>query len=119
MVGSIVNITDDTWDKVVHTGSSNGVVLVDFTAKWCPPCQQLGPVLEKLCKQEEITLAKYDIDESSSVSDSLRIASIPAVFAYSHGKAISKFAGNLPEASVLDFIRKAVSEHKKNNSIKE
>lgn len=50
--------------------------------RWCNPCQMLTPTLEKLAKQEDIVLAKYDIDESSEMAETHAVNSIPAVFAF-------------------------------------
>lgn len=132
LAGSVTNITDADWDPVVLQGSSKKVVLVDFTAKyerlileltrlrWCNPCQLLTPTLEKLAKQEDITLAKYDIDESSEMAETYGVSSIPAVYAFgeliqfviltfvsANGRAIAKFVGALHESEVQRFIQDA------------
>jgi thiol-disulfide isomerase/thioredoxin len=44
-------------------GSANAVV-VDFSATWCGPCQQIGPVFEKLSMQyPAVKFVKIDVDE--------------------------------------------------------
>jgi thioredoxin 1 len=39
---------------------------VDFTAKWCGPCAQVGPYFEELCALygEKLQFVKIDVDES-------------------------------------------------------
>jgi thiol-disulfide isomerase/thioredoxin len=44
-------------------GSANAVV-VDFSATWCGPCQQIGPIFEKLSLQyPAVKFVKIDVDE--------------------------------------------------------
>ena len=36
-----------------HLTKSDKVVLVNFSAIWCAPCQQLKPILEKVEKEQK------------------------------------------------------------------
>ena len=46
--------------------NSNKLVVVDFFATWCGPCQELSPILVELDKQYngEVQFYKVDVDES-------------------------------------------------------
>ena len=44
---------------------SNKVVLVDFFAQWCGPCQMMAPIVEELIienKDEKVMIGKLNID---------------------------------------------------------
>jgi thioredoxin 1 len=47
-----------------------GVVLVDFYAVWCQPCQALTPILEQVAEKlgDKASIVKIDVDESTDVA---------------------------------------------------
>jgi len=102
-------VTDENFNQDVSQASQHSPIIVDFFAKWCGPCMELGPVLEKMCKEKSIKLAKYDIDESGEKADEYGVSSIPAVYVFSKGKIISKFVGNIPEEELNTFITSALN----------
>ena len=50
-MGNLKEITDDEFETEVV--NADEPVLVDFFATWCPPCQRLLPVLDKLAGEYE------------------------------------------------------------------
>jgi len=98
----------------VLRGSEKNPVVVDFWANWCGPCKTLAPVLEKAIETTgNVTLAKYNIDESSTKADEYKISSIPAVFAFSKGKVIAEFVGAKGPFEVNSFVKKVKEDHSK------
>ena len=60
----IKHITGENFEKEVL--NSDRIVIVDFWATWCGPCQKLTPVLEKIAKEnKDIKIAKADIDNEN------------------------------------------------------
>src|SRR6201995_5636823 len=89
-----------TFAADVLEASKEVPVIVDLWAPWCGPCKQLGPVLEKIVDEAQgaVRLVKVNIDENQEIARSLRVQSIPAVFAFKNGQPVDGFMGALPES---------------------
>ena len=57
------------------------LVLLKSTAKWCGPCQQIQPVLEKLLfkwqQHVPLCLLVFDVDEAPELAEDFKIARLP------------------------------------------
>ena len=82
-----VHVTDATFAADVE--QADGLVLVDFWATWCGPCQIIAPVLEQLASEYagKIKVAKVDVDANQATSMKFNIRSIPAVLFFKGRKA--------------------------------
>src|SRR5262249_19712042 len=56
-------------------GNLDGVVL-DFTARWCGPCQRLSPTVTRL-QDEGYWVRKVDCDSNRDLMRQFRVATIP------------------------------------------
>ena len=75
---------------------ASGIVLIDFYATWCGPCNMLAPVIEELDKQVNIKILKVDVDELGDVAREFRIMSIPTLIVIKDGKMIKREMGYMP-----------------------
>jgi len=106
----VKDISETQFAKEVLEKSSQVTVLVDFTAKWCGPCQILGPILEKLAAeyQGRFILVKVNLDRNPLLVADLGIEAVPTVLAFRNGKLIGRFQGALPETQVRAFIEQVL-----------
>jgi len=71
------------------------LVLVDFTAAWCPPCQMIAPKFAEHAEtvKEYATLVKVDVDENADTSAACGINCMPTFQFYKGGEKIHEIQG--------------------------
>ncbi|WIA33349.1 hypothetical protein OEZ86_006486 [Tetradesmus obliquus] len=93
-------------------GSANAVV-VDFSATWCGPCQQIGPIFEKLSLQyPAVTFVKIDVDECQDVAGECGVRAMPTFQAFFNGAKVDELTGADPgrlQAMIAKLNEKASS----------
>jgi len=77
------------------TIQNNEVVLVDFYADWCGPCQVIKPTLEELDKEFEgkAVIAKVDVDKEGALAANFGIRSIPSLLFFKNGELTQVYNG--------------------------
>lgn len=86
---------------------NNEILIADFFATWCGPCQMFGPVFEKASqeiKDKKIKLVKIDVDEENNLALENNVSSVPTVVAFKNGKEVKRFLGFKPLDQLKDFI---------------
>lgn len=103
-----LELTSESFTKEVL--ESKGLVLVDFWAPWCGPCQMMAPVLDELSVEFEgkIKITKLDVENSGNqpIAAQYEIMSIPALKLFKDGKVIKEFVGFRPK----DALKKELEE---------
>lgn len=76
----------------------DSVVVVDFWAPWCGPCQMLGPMIDKLAQKYEgkAVVGKVNTDEEQELAISHGVMSIPTVIFFKNGKEVARRVGITP-----------------------
>ncbi len=81
------------------------LVLVDFWAEWCAPCQKIAPLIEEIAKQykEKLKVCKLNVEVSPKTASRYQIMSIPTLAIFKDGRIIETIVG---------VVRKSLIEEK-------
>lgn len=75
--------------------SKEGVVLIDFWAEWCGPCQTMLPILDQFSEQmgDKMTVGKINVDENPEIAGQFRVMSIPTLIVLKDGEMVEQMVG--------------------------
>eukprot|EP01040_Poterioochromonas_malhamensis_P010375 gene10375-11291_t len=104
--GHLGYLTNDMdWNKLIK---DSNVLFVKFTAKWCKPCKEMDPLIEKLAEEnkEKASFINVDVDEFDELSAENGALSIPHIVCYRGGERADSLSGKRDEDSLRSFINK-------------
>ena len=110
--GARVIETEDEFDELL-AGAGAKLVVVDFTASWCGPCQRIAPKYAELAEQyaDDALLVKVDVDENAELAARMGVQVLPTFIVLRDGEEVAKMSGADPaklEALVKEHIGAAV-----------
>lgn len=87
--------TDDNFESEVINASKEKLVLVDFFATWCGPCQMQGPIIDEVAGEigEKAVVGKLNIDESPKMAEKYGVMSIPTLLLFKDGEVKETMSG--------------------------
>ncbi|TSK22521.1 Thioredoxin [Bagarius yarrelli] len=86
----------DGFDKAL-ADAGDKLVVVDFTATWCGPCQSIAPFYKQLSETPDfanVVFLKVDVDDAQDVAQSCEIRCMPTFYFYKNGKKVDEFSGS-------------------------
>ena len=91
-------------DHLDELTARHRVVLADFYADWCGPCQMLEPIVAELARESPAAVAKVDIDRHQGLAAELGIRGVPTLFLYVDGEPVKRLVGLQDGATLRDLI---------------
>lgn len=84
----------------------NKIVLVDFTAAWCGPCQTLAPILKdvKECFGDKLAVIKIDVDKNQALARNFSVQGVPTLILYKDGNQVWRQSGLLTRADLIKLV---------------
>lgn len=102
----VQQVTDSSFELEVIR--EKGLVLVDFWAEWCSPCQALSPILEQVLQNlgvGVIKAVKVNVDENRKTPELFGVKSLPTLLLFRNGSVVDKKIGLSSKALVQQWIQ--------------
>jgi thioredoxin 1 len=105
-----LKVDDGSWDQDVT--KAPGLVMVDFWAVWCGPCQMVAPIVEELANEYagKLRVLKLNTDENPEIAGRYQVMSIPTIIFFKDGKPVEKLVGARPKRQFKEVIDSLLSQ---------
>ncbi len=83
------------------------LVLVDFYADWCVPCQKLKPHLDAITNEmsDKVTVIRINTDDNQELADALNIDGIPVLQVYKFKQLKWTNVGYVEKAEIIKHLQ--------------
>jgi ubiquitin C len=96
--GDVKNLqTKAEFDECI-SGAGDKLVIVDFTASWCGPCQQIKPIYKALSDEmTDLVFTMVDVDENEETAGECGVSAMPTFMFYKNGSKVGEMMGANPD----------------------
>lgn len=103
--GEVITITKENFKEEVL--EKDYLVILDFWAVWCGPCQMLSPIVEELSKEfTNVKFGKVNTVKEPDLAMQFGIRNIPTLAFIKHSKTEDLSIGLVSEEELRDMIRR-------------
>jgi len=100
-----IELTNENYQDTID---KNDIVLVDFWASWCGPCQSFGPVFEAASETNpDMVFAKVNTEEERELAAHFQVRSIPMLAIFKEQILVFSQPGALPASALEQLIGQA------------
>ena len=103
--GEVIKVTAKNFDKEVL--QEKGIVIVDFSAKWCGYCKLLEPLYKEAARlRPTYKFTQVDVDNDEELTISQGVTGYPRLHIYKDGKLvrIGGYWMNMTTSDLIDWI---------------
>ncbi|MFF5298137.1 thioredoxin family protein [Streptomyces sp. NPDC013161] len=103
-MSGVTDVTDE--DFAAEVIGAELPVLVEFTADWCPPCRQMGPVLRALATEEgeRLKVVQLNVDQNPETTNAYKVLSMPTFMVFQGGEPVKAMVGARPKRRLLEEL---------------
>jgi thioredoxin 1 len=97
-----IQLTDAAdFDEIV---ADHEVVLVDFYADWCGPCQMMEPTIEAIAADTDAAVLKVDVDVHQALAAQYGVQGIPTLLVFVDGELAERMVGAQTENALTNTV---------------
>ena len=112
-MGNALKVDESSWD--VQVMKSPGLVMVDFWAVWCGPCQMVAPIVDELAVEykDKVKVMKLNTDENPEVAGKYQVMSIPTILIFKNGQPVERLVGAMPKRKFKEVLDSLLAQTSK------
>lgn len=112
-MGNALKVDESSWDAQV--GKSPGLVMVDFWAVWCGPCQMVAPIIDELAVEykDKVKVMKLNTDENPEIAGKYQVMSIPTILIFKNGQPVERLVGAMPKRKFKEVLDSLLAQPSK------
>ena len=101
-----ISITQQNFEQEIVRSSQP--IILDVSATWCGPCQQMMPILEELEAElgSKYKFAKLNVDEAREISIKYGVTSVPTFIFIKNNEVKDRETGYMSKEMLQEKIEK-------------
>ena len=83
-----------------------GLVLIDFFATWCGPCQRLSPIIAQVAEEygDKAVVGKYNAENNEELLEKYGVRNIPTILFIKNGEVLQRLTGVVNATKIKETI---------------
>lgn len=108
---SVLKVTKDVFESQIKT--SDKVVMLDFYADWCGPCNMVAPLVAELAEENpDYCIGKVNVDDDPELARQFGVTTIPTLVILNKGELVRQSVGALPKATTVQKDQEQSCSHR-------
>ena len=101
---SVLKVTKEVFESQIKT--SDKIVMLDFYADWCGPCNMVAPVVAEIAEENpDYCIGKVNVDDEPDLARQFGVTTIPTLVVLDKGQVVRQSVGALPKAKLEALLK--------------
>ena len=101
---SVLKVTKAMFETELKT--TDKVVMLDFYADWCGPCNMVAPLVAELAEENpDYCIGKVNVDDERELALQFGVNSIPTVMVFQNGEIKATSVGYRPKEEIEQLLK--------------
>lgn len=101
---SVLKVTKAMFETELKT--TDKVVMLDFYADWCGPCNMVAPLVAELADENpDYCIGKVNVDDEPELARQFGVTTIPTLVILNKGEVVRQSIGALPKDKLEAFLK--------------